>query len=140
VQLFTYVYVNLSVCWIVEMKHFRLGGLVLDDVDESVGFQRSAVYGGLPLLVHLHIVPLGYGARVLGDGGELLVVGGEGGGGELLVVGGEGGGELLVVGGEGGGGELLVVGGEGGGGDEFLVNFVSDTSFTLLHFKECITT
>ena len=35
----------------------------------------------------------------------------------------------------GGGSELPVVGGEGGGGGEFLVNFVCDTSFTLLRFR-----
>jgi hypothetical protein len=46
----------------------RLGGLVLDDVGESGGFQRSAVHGGLPLLVHLHVVLLGHGVRVLGGG------------------------------------------------------------------------
>jgi hypothetical protein len=78
---------------------------------EGGGFQRSAVYGGIHLLVHLHVVLLGLGVRVLGDGG----------------------GELLVVGVEGdGGGELLVVGSEGG---ELLVNFVFDTSFTSLHFR-----
>jgi hypothetical protein len=100
----------------------RLGGLVLDG-GEGSGFQRSAVYGGLPLLVHLHVVLLGGGEG--GGGGELLVVVGEGGGG----------GELLVIVGEGGGGGLLVVGGEGGGGGELLVNFVSETSFTSIHFR-----
>jgi hypothetical protein len=110
----------------------RLGGLVLDG-GEGGGFQRSAVYGRLPFLVHLHVVLLGHGARVLGGGeggGELLVVDGEGGGG----------GKLLVVGGEGGGGgDLLVIGGEGGGGGELLVHFVFDPTFASLHFTSFCT-
>ena len=42
----------------------RLGGLVLDG-GEGGGFQRSAVYGRLPLLVHLHVILLRHGASVL---------------------------------------------------------------------------
>jgi hypothetical protein len=103
----------------------RLGAVVLDNlenvdprVDSKLGLGVLCcldVLHNLVLLGKLHV------HVVLGGGGKLLVVVGEGGDG----------GKLLVVVGEGGDGvNLLVVGGEGGGSGKLLVNFVLDTSFT----------
>jgi hypothetical protein len=114
-----------------------VGGLGLEGLSVgSKGCPGSLLNLGILGDVHFNVILCVFGAsegsgtsflllRVklldlrISNGGELLVVGGEGGSSELLVVVGEGGGS----------GELLVVGGEGGG-DELLGNFVLDSSFT----------